>query len=250
MPKWALGIISWAAGCAIWEIVGHITSRFVFAPFSTTVVALWHLLFTATFWTNFQITMTELLFGFVGAAVMAIPGGLIAGLSRTFRELTERWVVLGMAVPFAAVFPMMIVWFGLGETSKIALAWFAAFMPIWLNIQTGVRSVDPALIEMARAFRLSTFRIVKWVVLPWTLPMLIDGLRIGLTRAFLGVVVGELLASSGGGLGYFIGLEGNLLRMDNLLAAVIVVTGVTLALSYCMKLVQRWVVPWWEEREA
>ncbi len=239
-------VLSWVIGLGIWEIVGRTTSPFVFASFSQSVRALWKLLLDGSLLHHTAISTAELAVGFSIGAVVGISGGLAAGFSRTFRSVTDHWITVFLALPFAAVFPMFLVWFGLGLSSKIALAAFASFMPIWLNAQTGVRSVDWQLVEATRAFGGSWRQVVRWVVLPWSLPMLIEGLRFGLSRAFLGVIIGEFLASQGG-LGYLIALSGQTLRMDNLLATVMVVTGITLALSSLMKLVQRATVPWWEK---
>lgn len=239
--------LSWILGLGIWEIVGRISNKFVFASFSDTMVSFWDLLRNGVLLHHTAISLVELTIGFSVATVLGVAGGLTAGFSRTFREMTDNWVTVFLAVPFAAIFPILLVWFGLGTSSKIALAVFAGFQPIWLNTKVGVTTVDRNLVEMTTTFDGNWFRVIRSVVLPWCFPSLIEGMRMGLSRAFLGVIIGELLASRGG-LGYLINISGQTLRINNLLAAVVVVTGITVFLSFLMKLIQHALVPWWGER--
>jgi NitT/TauT family transport system permease protein len=244
----ALVALSWVAGLALWELVGRLSSPFVFAGFSDSVAALWRITENGILLHHTLVTMRELVVAFLLGATIGIAGGTIAGFSPTFRTMTDHWVTIILAVPFAAVFPLFLVWFGLQEASKIALGAFACFLTVWINTYTGVISVDRHLTEVPRAFGGTWFQVVRWIVLPWSLPFVVEGLRMGLSRAFLGVVIGELLAADAG-LGYFIGLAGGTLRMDNLMAGVMVVTGITVVLVELMKTFQRAIVPWWEERD-
>ncbi|MGH2684544.1 MAG: ABC transporter permease [Actinomycetota bacterium] len=240
-------LVSWVIGLGLWELIGRVSSEFVFASFTDTVAAFWELARSGTLLEATRVSMIELSIGFGIGAAVGVVGGIAAGLSRLFRRMSEHWITVMMAVPFAAVFPIFLVWFGLGLSSKIALAVFACFIPVWINTATGIMSVNPQLVEMARSFGARWPQVLRTVVLPWSLPSLIEGLRMGLGRAFLGVIIGELLASREG-LGFLITLSGTTLRMDNLLAAVMTVTLITLGLTYLMRLAQRIAVPWWSER--
>lgn len=242
-------LLSWVIGLTVWEVVGRISSKFVFASFTDTVVAFWELLRSGTLLEATRVSMIELSIGFTIGSVIGVLGGIAAGLSRLFRQMTEHWITVLMAVPFAAVFPIFLVWFGLDLSSKIALAVFACFIPAWINTATGIMSVNPQLVEMTRSFGGGWRHVLQSVVLPWSLPSLIEGLRMGLGRAFLGVIIGELLASREG-LGFLITLSGTTLRMDNLLAAVLTVTLITLGLTSLMRLAQRIAVPWWSTRSV
>lgn len=241
-------MLSWAIGLCVWEILGRTSSPFIFASFSETMVALWNLTTSGVLLHHTTVSLFELAIGFLLGALFGLAGGLAAGFSRLCREMTEHWITVSLAMPFAAVFPMFLVWFGLGPASKIALAVFASFIPVWMNTRGGIASVDRQLVEMTRAFGGKWRHVVRSIIMPWSLPSIMDGLRMGLGRAFLAVVVGELLAAREG-LGFLISLSGQTLRMDNLLAAVVVVTGITVVLSGVMRVVQRAVVPWWEERD-
>lgn len=240
-------LLSWAIGLTIWEVLGRVSSRFVFASFTDTVGALWELFRSGALLEATRVTMLELGLGFSIGALLGLGGGIGAGLSRTFRDMTEHWITIFLAVPFAAAFPIFLLWFGLGPASKVALAIFASFIPVWINTRAGIVSVNPQLIEMTRVFGGSWRDILRSVILPWSLPSLIEGLRMGLGRGFLGVIVGELLASREG-LGFLITLSGATLRIDNLFATVLTVTLITLGLTYLMRLAERAAVPWWSRR--
>jgi NitT/TauT family transport system permease protein len=240
-------LLSWGIGLLLWEVVGRTSSKFVFASFTATLSAFWELLRNGPLLEATRVSMIELSIGFTIGSVIGILGGTAAGLSRLFRQMTEHWITVLLAVPFAAVFPIFLVWFGLDLSSKVALAVFACFIPVWINTATGISSVDPQLVEMTRSFGGRWRHVLQSVIFPWALPSMIEGLRMGLGRAFLGVIIGEMLASREG-LGFLITLSGTTLRMDNLLAAVLAVTLITLGLTSLMRIAQRIAVPWWSHR--
>ena len=212
------------------------------------MAALWELTRTGVLLEHVGVTMTELAIGFSIGAVIGFVGGMLAGLNRTFREMTNGWVTISLSTPFPAIFPILVVWFGLGIQSKIALAVFAGFVPVWFNTRAGIVAVDPRLAEMTRAFGGKWWMVMRSVLLPGGMPAVMEGLRMGLGRAFIAVIVGELLASRSG-LGYLINLSGQTLRMDQLLATVVVVAAITVALSAFMDRIQSLlVVRWWDER--
>jgi ABC-type nitrate/sulfonate/bicarbonate transport system permease component len=240
--------LSAVLGLVIWEIVGRASSDFVFASFTASMAALWELTRTGVLLEHVGVTMSELAIGFSIGALIGFVGGMLAGLNRMFREMTNGWVTISLSTPFPAIFPIFVVWFGLGIQSKIALAVFAGFVPVWFNTRAGIVAVDPRLAEMTRAFGGKWWMVMRSVLLPGGMPAVMEGLRMGLGRAFIAVIVGELLASRSG-LGYLINLSGQTLRMDQLLATVVVVAAITIALSAFMDRIQSLlVVRWWDER--
>jgi NitT/TauT family transport system permease protein len=239
---------SWLVGLAVWEVVGRRSNQYAFASASDTFRALWKLTENGVLWEHTQVSFRELAVAFAIGSAIGVIGGICAGMSRTVRIVTENWVTVGLAIPFAAIFPIFLVWFGLGEGSKIALGVFAAVMPVWGSTRVGIESVDQQLVEMTRSFGGRSRHLVRSIVLPWALPNIIEGLRFGLTRAFLGVIIGEMLASRGG-LGYFINVSGSTLQMDKLLAGVVVVTIITLCIVHLLTLMQHILVPWWDRTD-
>ncbi len=243
----APAILSLFLGLGIWQFVGSVSSPFVFASFTDSMAALWAITESGVLWENLRVTMEELFLGFSIAAVIGLSGGVAAALNKTFQQMTSGWVMIALATPFPAIFPILIVWYGLGIESKVALAVFAGFVPIWMSTRGGVGSVDRQLGEMTRSFGGSSWTVIRSVLLPGGLPSIMEGLRLGLGRAFIAVIVGELLAAQAG-LGFLITLSGQTLRIDQLLGVVVVVALIMVGLSAFMDLVQKQlVVRWWDQ---
>jgi NitT/TauT family transport system permease protein len=152
-------------------------------------------------WKDIWTSLKEFIIGFAMAAVFGITLGLLMGGIRAFREYLDP-VISGLyATPVIALGPLFILWFGIGINSKIAVVFILATLPIVINTESGIRTVDPHLIETAYAFSASRAQMFRKILLPGALPLLVTGLRLGVGRGLLGVVTGELFAAQSG-LGY------------------------------------------------
>jgi len=145
----------------------------------------------------------EFIYGFLLAAIVGLVVGLFMGALRSVREYLEPIVSGVYATPVIALAPLFILWFGIGINSKIAVVFILAVMPIVINTETGIRTVDKHLLETADAFSASKPQIFVKVMLPAALPQIVTGLRLGVGRGLLGVVAGELFAAQHG-LGFLI----------------------------------------------
>lgn len=241
-------LVSLAVGLAFWEILGQLTSRIILAPFSETLVEFGNVLFSGLLIEHAAISLAELGLGFTIAFVVGTLGGLFAAFNKTFHEMTDPWLSILYSTPYVAFVPLFIVWLGLGMASKAALAVYAAFIPIWLNTYHGISTTDPKLVEVVRCFGASRFQTLKWVNVPWALPSVIVGVRLGLSRAFIAVIVGEFMGATAG-IGYMISISGNMFQTERLLAFVAVLGIITLSVVELVKWIQRRAVPWWEERQ-
>ena len=130
-----------------------------------------------------------------------MPFGLMAGWYRRLEYLLEPAIWFWYNAPIVAFYPLLILWLGLGSPTIIALAFLLAFVPIYINTFTGMRAVSPQLIQCARSFGCSTLGIFVHVALPGSVPAVIAGLRLGVGRALIGVVIGQLIGGNAG-LGY------------------------------------------------
>lgn len=243
--KKAKVVASLAGGLLVWELVGRITNPVIFVPFSATAVAFLKLTVSGELIHHSAVSFTELIVGFAIGSVIGIVGGTLAAFSRNFRIATDVWISILYSAPYVAFVPLFIVWFGIDMASKIALVIFAVFIPVWLNIYTGIISVDTQLVEVAQAFGAKRSQVLRWVVFPWALPSLIVGLRLAFSRGFIAVVVGELVGSTAG-LGFLIDVAGNTFQTDKLLAGVAVLAIITIIFVELLKWGQRKLVPWWE----
>src|SRR6185503_6057769 len=141
--------------------------------------------------------------GFAVAAVFGISLGIAIASSDAVRDFVDPWVSAVYATPTVALAPMFIFIFGIDAPSKMAVVFLLAVFPIVINTATGIRSTDQIYIEAARSFSASRAQIFAKVLIPSALPFIVAGLRLGIGRGLVGVVVGELFGARAG-LGFLI----------------------------------------------
>lgn len=139
--------------------------------------------------------------GFVIGGGIGFFLGLLTGTSRTAERLLDTTMQMLRTVPHLALIPLVILWFGVGETAKIFLVALGVLFPVYLNTYHGIRSVDPGLIEMGRVYGLSTFGLFRRVLLPGATPSILVGVRYALGVMWLTLIVAETISASSG-LGY------------------------------------------------
>ena len=149
-------------------------------------------------WPDMWISGQELMYGFALSIVVGLPVGMLMGWYRRLNEALDPFVTFFYSIPRVALTPLLIVWFGIGINSKIAVVLLGAIFAIVINTAAGVRNLDPALIKAARSFGASDAQLFRTIVLPGSVPFILTGLRLGLGHALTGVVVGELVAAQAG----------------------------------------------------
>lgn len=177
-------------------------------------------------------TVAEILLGFGAGAALAVPAGVLLARSRFAARLLSPYIVAAQATPILALAPLLALWFGTGLPSKVVICALIVFFPVAVATMVGLRSVDPRLVEMARAFRADRAQTIREVEIPAALPAILGGMRVGATLAVVGAIVGEW-AGGGSGLGVLINLaRGSLFDTPLLFAtlATIALLGVTLYL--------------------
>jgi NitT/TauT family transport system permease protein len=182
-------------------------------------------------------SLTVLVFGFLTAAASGIIGGLLLGGFRLVGRVFDPFVHALNATPSAAFIPLIIVWFGLFTEAKIVVVWIAAFFPILISTASGIDQSDNDLIEMARSFGASRFRLFWQVMLPSALPSILSGLRIGAAVATVGTVIAELQMAQSG-LGGLLSAAGNRFEMDRYFAVVLVLMVIGTLITGGLRLVE------------
>ncbi len=181
--------------------------------------------------------------GYLAAAAVAIPLGLLMGAFNVLGKTLEIYVYALSATPRVAFIPLIIVLLGLGFEAKMFIVFLGAVMPIIINTYAGVRQADADLVEMARSVGAGRFRIFTQIVLPGALPFVIVGLRLGATIGLINTVVAELYTAIGG-LGGLLAVYGNTFRMAEYFVIVLTLAGigviVTEALRYVELRLGRW----------
>lgn len=182
----------------------------------------------------------------LGLGIGILVGGvlaILAGLSRRGEVAIDSPVQMLRTLPTLALTPLFIVWFGIGETPKIALIAVATTFPVYLNLYNGIRGVDARLIEAARAFGLSRAQIVRHVVLPGALPALLVGLRYALSISVLILVVAEQI-NAASGLGYLINNARDFMRTDIIVVCLMVYAALGLGADAAVRLIERRALAW------
>lgn len=203
MPKkwiFILRILVLVVGLLAWELIcraGYIDRLFLVPPseiLQRTRVLITRLDIHAAF----AITAYEIIVAFVLAAGVAIPLGLLIGLKTKIYELFNPIILILFAIPQVTIYYLFVLWFGIGVTSKIAFGFTHGFFPIILNTIAGVRGVDLSLLLASRSMGASRLQLFSKVIVPWMLPTLITGLRLGMNFTLLGVFLAELVVSQKG----------------------------------------------------
>lgn len=152
---------------------------------------------------NLGVSLKSLLLGFVISCAIAIPLGYLMGLNKITRDFFDPLVNLLQAIPGLAWIPFAILWFGLGQGAVLFIIVMSIFFPLLHNLLTGIRMVQPVLIEAVQTLGAGRIAVVKHVIFPATLPNLMTGIRLGIAFGFRSLVGGEMIASTDG-LGYAI----------------------------------------------
>lgn len=138
------------------------------------------------------------LMGFAVAAATGVPLGLLMGWSRRAEALINPLFLLIRPIPPLAWIPLAILWLGLGDAAKVFVIWFAAFVPALINSYTGVRGIDPTLVQAARVHGASTWQLIREVIIPGASPLMFTGLRLSLQASWTTLVAAELVGALAG----------------------------------------------------
>jgi NitT/TauT family transport system permease protein len=204
----------------VWEWAALVPISFNFPSPWATITALVALAWSGALLAATATSMKSLLLGFGAAVLIGVPVGLVMGMVRPVGRVARVYLDLLIALPTAALIPLVILSFGISVASSAAIVFVFSAPFVAMNTYGGVRDVRPRLVEMARAFQASRGQLVARIVLPSALPMILAGLRYGLSRAFVGLIVAELLLSPFG-LGRLIMTSRSMFEHDRMFATVL-----------------------------
>ncbi len=205
-----------------WQVAvetGLLSSRILPAP-SAVLEAGWSLVRSGELWQHLAISSWRASIGFAIGGGIGLLLGFITGLSTWGERLLDSSVQMVRNVPHLALIPLVILWFGIDESAKIFLVALGMFFPIYLNTYHGIRNVDPALVEMARSYGLSGYRLFTQVVLPGALPSILVGVRFALGLMWLTLIVAETISASSG-IGYLAMNAREFLQTDIVVLAIV-----------------------------
>jgi NitT/TauT family transport system permease protein len=219
-----LGIVSFVALLLAWEAVvrlGWVNPFFVSQP-SAIAASLGRAAQSGELWHNIAVSFREFAIGYGLSVAIGILAGALAGRYRTVEYALDPFLWFLYSAPLIAFYPIFVLWFGLGTPTVIALTFLLSIPQITTSTLNGIQNVDPGLIRAARSFGATEADLFRKVVLPASVPLMIAGLRLGVGRAIMGVVVGELFGATAG-LGFSISYYGGLLKTTDMLASLVVI---------------------------
>ncbi len=189
------------------------------------------------------VTLREIALGFSLAVVVSVPCGLAVAFSPTVERVVMPVLVFTQLIPKIALAPLFIIWFGFGLFPKVFMTFLLSFFPIIIDAVVGFRSLDQEIIYLIRSMGLGPWPAFVKVRLPHALPNIFAGLKVAITLATVGAIIGEFVGSDRG-LGYLLLVAGGDLRTELLFATLVVLTTIGLILYYLMACLERLAIPW------
>ena len=193
--------------------------------------------------THALVTLREILIGFALAVLIGVPIAIAMTFVPVFEKLFYPILVATQAVPKVAIAPLFLVWFGFGEAPKVAMATVIAVFPIIIDTAVGLRAIDPDMVRLAKSMRAGSFKTFWKVRLPIALPSIFAGLKMAMTFAVIGAVVGEFVAGQSG-LGYLIQAATGSLQTTIAFASIVLLSLIGIVLFFIVEAFERFFVPW------
>ena len=197
----------------------------------------------ATLWQHLGASLNRIGLGLGFAVLTAVPVGIAIGSNRIARGILDPLIEFYRPIPPLAYLPLIVIWCGIGELSKVLLIYLAIFAPIAIATATGVRTVDPAKVRAAQSLGATRAQLIRHVILPSALPDILTGMRIGLGVGWSTLVAAELIAATSG-LGFMVQSAAQFLVTDVVVLGILVIALIAFAMEMGLRALQRKLVPW------
>ena len=241
--RFGTNVLSFLSLAVLWEVAGRAMDSTLIPPLTQIGAAWWKLLSSGKLLANLGMSLTTLAIGFCLAAFVGVVLGVLMGRFRAIEHFFDLYVNALMSAPTTAFVPVLILWFGLGMESRIAVVFLFAIFVIIINTLTGVKQVDSVLLEMARSFGAREREIFFKIMLPAALPAIMAGLRLGMGRAVKGMVTAEMLLTLTG-IGAMIMQYGSSFATDSLFAVILTILLVALLAMKAVHWIDRRLTGW------
>jgi ABC-type nitrate/sulfonate/bicarbonate transport system permease component len=240
---WAIRLTSIILVLGAWEIIGRRVNPLFMSYPSAIAVAAWRLLKSGELLSALWSSLEILLLGFVIASIIGVALGLLIGRYRAMEAATD-WLVNALyATPLVAIVPLVTLWFGLGMAAKLFIVTALAVFPVLINTAAGVRDVPRTLIDVGAAFAANERQVFAKIILPSALPFMMTGLRLGVGRAIIGMVVAEFFTAITG-LGALIVKYGNQYDTAAMFVPIFVLMLLGVLLTWLLRRAEAAVAPW------
>lgn len=243
--KWALRIVVPFVLILFWQLyasAGWLDENVFPAP--TTIFDAYIELWKSGDWqTALPVSLRRAGLGLLIGGGSGLILGILAGLFTSAERLYDAPMQMIRTIPFIAMVPLFVVWFGIGETSKVALIIGASIFPVYLNTYHGIRGIDSKLLELGNAFSMSKYDQIRLIVFPMAMPSILVGWRYAAGAALLGLVAAEQI-NSNAGLGYILNNATQFQRTDILISGVLVYAVLGIIVDVIMRFIERKVLSW------
>jgi NitT/TauT family transport system permease protein len=242
------GVFSVIGGLVLWELVSRflVANALFLAGPSQIIWAIVNLARTGELGRHIAISAAEFAIGYVIASFLGVVCGMAMAGSATLKRIMQPWISGLYATPTIALAPLFILWLGIGIWSKVLVVITLVLFPVTINTEAGLRTTSERLIEMLRSFGASPRQIFFKVSLPSALPFILAGLKLGIGRGLIGVVVAELFGSRAG-IGRLISAAADSFNMPDLFAGVVLLAIAGIAMTAGFGWIERRLVPWTKE---
>lgn len=241
----AIGIGSPLVLLLLWELsarVGWIDARFFPAPSSIAEQA-WKLSASGELWTNLWASLKRLFLGFLLGGIPALILGVLMGLYRPIRAAIDPLVSATYPIPKSAILPLILLIFGLDESSKIVMVALGVFYPVLINTMSGVRQIDRIYLDVGRNFHASRWQVFRTIALPGALPSIMAGIKLGIGMGLILIAIAEMIGAKSG-LGYMIWNAWQILTVETMYVGLIAIAILGFLFTLALNEIEQWVLPW------
>jgi len=238
-----LPIVAFTATIAIWQlaVVGFDIRPYILPAPSSVLESL--IVNVKVLWDSALITGTEVILGFLLAALISIPLAYAIASVRVVEIAFYPLIVVLQTVPKIAIAPLFIVWFGFDMLPKVLLTFLLCFFPILVDTMTGFKALDPRLLYITKSMGATAMQTFQFVRVPAAIPFIFSGLKVAVVMAVTGAIVAEFIGSNGG-LGYLLLRASSLLDTSLIFAVLVVLSLLGLVFTYAVELLEKVVAPW------
>lgn len=239
----AIRLASLATALLLWELAAFNVDPVLFTSPTKVAVAAYKMVLSGELWTYLWPSLVVLGVGFSLAVVAGIGIGLLLARFWVLDVALNVYITFLYSIPSVALVPLIVLWAGFDTTAKVIILFLFAFFPMVINTYQGVKSVDPKLLEVGRAFRCSEGQLWANIVLPASLPFIVTGLRLALGRGLIGMVLADLYTAISG-IGYLIVRTAATYQVDKMFVPIVTLGLLGVTLTALLRVAEKRVAPW------
>jgi len=251
-PTGLLNIASVAAGLLLWHVVAVYVindTTLLVSPMVVVRTAYDMLFVTGELYPHLFASSWIFFYGFILAMVAGVPLGFVMALSPVVRDYVNPWMATLYTTPRIAFAPVLLLWFGIGGGSKIAIVFLGCVFPILINSYYGMRVVNREYVELARSFRLRPWALFVKILLPASIPFILAGIRLAIGRGLTGVAIAEWFGATEG-LGYLVFFAGQTLNVPTLFVGVAAFALLGILGFELVRRFENYVTPWKKQAQG